>query len=62
MFIAMRIKMLSDCEWYWAEATDIYGYDGIGGILALGGWKVVAWMPMPDAYNPEDVRNNEKGL
>ena len=52
MFIAMRIEMLSDGEWYWAEATDIYGHDGIGGMIALGGWKVVAWMPMPNAYEP----------
>ena len=52
MFIAMRIEMLSDGEWYWASATDMYGYDGIGGMLALGGWNVVAWMPMPDAYKP----------
>lgn len=59
MFIAMRIEMLSDCEWYWAEATDIYGYNGIGGMLALGGWKVVAWMPMLDTYESPEVNSNE---
>lgn len=54
MFIAMRIEMLSDCEWYWAHATDIYGYNGIGGVLVLGGWDVVAWQPMPDDYEPPE--------
>ena len=54
MFIAMRIEMLSDGNWYWASATDIYGYDGIGGMIVLGGWEVVAWMPLPDAYKPPE--------
>lgn len=58
MFIAMRIEMLSDDNWYWARATDIYGHDGIGGMLALGGWEVVAWMPLPEP--PETEQGGER--
>ena len=46
-FVAMRIEMLSDGKWYWATAADMDNPNGIGGMMSLHGWKIIAWMPMP---------------
>ena len=51
--IAMRLEVLTPGEWYWAHASEMYSHDGIGSMLALAGWKIIAWQPLPEAFKEE---------
>ena len=51
--IAMRLQMLAEDKWYWANGAEMYSHDGVGGMVALAGWKIIAWQPLPEAYKEE---------
>lgn len=52
-FIAMRLQRLTAGEWYWANGAEMYSYDGVGGMIALAGWEIIAWQPLPEEYREE---------
>lgn len=52
-FIAMRLEMLAPGKWYWANGAEMYSHDGVGGMVALAGWNIIAWQPLPEEYREE---------